>query len=182
MRFEAEHRFHGSPAAVAAILADPSFYASLQLPDLSQPDVLDHRTDGTNVVLRLRYLFLGSLQPVVRRLLGKRQLAWIQEIDIDRSTGSGRLTYQAEADPKRLHGSADFTLQAITLDSGKEDSGTQESGTLESGGAGCVQRLTGELVVNVPFVGSRAERQIVAGLQRRLDIEAQQLDSMLVGS
>jgi hypothetical protein len=167
MRFEAEHRFHGSPAAVAAILADPGFYAGLQLPDLSQPDVLDQRTDGSKVVLRLRYLFLGSLQPVVRRLLGKRQLAWIQEIDIDRTTGSGRLTFQAEADPKRLHGSADFTLQAVTL---------------ESGGTGCVQRLTGELVVNVPIIGGRAERQIVAGFQRRLDIEAQELDSMLVGS
>jgi hypothetical protein len=159
MRFAAEHRFHGSPAAVAAILADPGFYAQLKLPDLSQPDVLDQRTEGDTAVLRLRYLFLGSLHPVARRLLGKRQLTWIQEVKVNGVTGSGGLTFQAEADPKRLHGSADFTLQADGQDT--------------------VRRLTGELVVAVPVVGARAERQIVAGLQRRLDIEAASLDELL---
>jgi hypothetical protein len=159
MRFAAEHQFHGSPDAVAAILADPAFYVGLQLPDLSQPDVLDQRQEGATSVLRLRYLFVGSLQPVAKRLLGKRQLAWIQEIAIDRTTDSGRLTFQAEADPKRLHGSANFTLQPD--------------------GTGSIRRLTGELVVAVPIVRGRAERQIVVGLQRRLDIEAERLDSML---
>ena len=164
MRFAAEHRFHGSPAAVAAILADPGFYVGLKLPDLSQPDVLDQRTEGDTAVLRLRYLFLGSLHPVARRLLGKRQLAWVQEVKVNGVTGSGEITFQAEAEPKRLHGSANFTLQPVTLPSG-------ETGTL--------QQLTGEVVVAVPVVGARAEKQIVAGLQRRLDIEAASLDDRL---
>jgi hypothetical protein len=159
MRFDAQHRFHGTPDAVAAILADPGFYVGLRLPDLSQPEVLESPGDGPRGVLRLRYLFVGSLDAMVRRLLGKRQLAWIQEIHVDRPTSSGDLKYQAEADPKRLHGSAHFTLQAD--------------------GPGCVQQLHGELVVAVPIVGARAERQIVAGLLRRLDIEADHLNAIL---
>jgi hypothetical protein len=164
MRFASEHRFHGSPAAVAAILADPGFYVGLKLPDLSQPDVLDQHTEGDTDVLRLRYLFLGSLHPVARRLLGKRQLAWIQEVRVNGVTGSGEITFQAEAEPKRLHGSANFTLEPVTL---------QPEGT------GTIQRLTGDVVVAVPVVGGRAEKQIVAGLQRRLDIEAASLDERL---
>jgi hypothetical protein len=164
MRFASEHRFRDSPAAVAGILADPGFYAGLKLPDLSQPDLLDQRTEGDTVILRLRYLFLGSLHPVARRLLGKRQLTWIQEVRVNGVVGSGEITFQAEAEPKRLHGSANFTLQPITL---------------QSGGTGTIQRLTGEVVVDVPVVGSRAEKQIVAGLQRRLDIQAASLDDLL---
>jgi hypothetical protein len=159
MRFQAEHRFHGSPQAVAAILADPNFYLGLRLPDLSQPEILEHHADGPGAVVRLRYIFVGTLDPMARRLLGKRQLAWIQEIDIDRTTGAGSLVFNAEADPKRLHGTANFTLQAD--------------------GEGCIRRLSGEVVVGVPIIRGRAERQIVTGLRRRLDIEADALDHAL---
>jgi hypothetical protein len=161
MRFEAEHRFSGSPGAVAAILADPAFYLDLQLPDLSQPTVLDQRSNGAESVLRLRYLFVGNLDPTARRLLGRRELAWIQEITVDGQAGSGQLTFYAEAQAKRLHGSARFTLEAQ--------------------GEGTIRRLTGELVVAVPIVGARAERSIVNGLRRRLDIEADQLERRLRG-
>jgi hypothetical protein len=159
MRFEAEHRFHGSPDAVATILADPGFYLELKLPDLSQPVVLDQHSDGARSVLRLRYLFVGSLEATARRLLGRRELAWIQEIDVDGSTRSGQLTFYAQADPKRLHGSASFVLAAEGEDT--------------------IRRLTGELTVAVPVIRSRAERVIVNGLRRRLDIEAAQLDERL---
>jgi Protein of unknown function (DUF2505) len=159
MRFQAEHRFHGSPDAVAALLADPEFYVALDLPDVSKPEVLEERTEGDRSVVRLRYEFVGSLDPVAHRVLGQRRLVWIQEIDIDRSTTSGTLSFEAEADPKRLHGSADFTLVAE--------------------GEGSSRQLSGEVVVAVPLIGSWAERQILPGLLRRLDIEAESLDARL---
>ncbi len=161
MRFEAEHRFSGSPGAVAAILADPAFYLDLKLPDLSQPAVLDQRSNGEESVLRLRYLFVGNLESTARRLLGRRELAWIQEIEVDGAAGTGQLTFYAQAEPKRLHGSARFTLEAQ--------------------GEGTIRRLTGELVVAVPLIRARAERSIVNGLRRRLDIEAEQLERRLRG-
>jgi hypothetical protein len=155
MHFSAEHRFHGPPQAVAALLADPGFYLDLDLPDLSRPVVIDRDEDGSK--LRLRYEFTGSLNPLARRLIGPDRLAWIQEIHV--GAGSGELIFNAEADPTRLHGSARFTLLA-------DDGGT-------------VRRLEGELIVAVPLVGGKAERQIVPGLLRRLDIEAESLDRRL---
>jgi hypothetical protein len=92
-------------------------------------------------------------------LLGNQRLAWIQEVRVDSSNGSGTLSFGAEKDPKRLHGSATFTL---------EPDGTES-----------VRHLQGELVVAVPGIGGMAERRIVPGLLRRLDIEAAAVDEAL---
>ena len=161
MRFDAEHHFQGSPSAVIAVLANPDFYTGLDLPDLSRPVVLEQRREGPISVVRLRYEFVGSLDPLARRLLGNRKLTWAQETSVDQSTNSGQLHFGAEADPRRLHGSAQF----VVVDDG----------------AGAVRRLSGELVVAVPVVGPRAEKKIVPGLLRRLDIEAQAVDRIVQG-
>jgi hypothetical protein len=159
MHFQAEHRFNGSPSEVAALLTDPQVYRTLVLPDVSEPEVLDSSSDGERSVLRLRYQFMGNMDAMARRLIGKDRLSWIQQVAVEHSTDSGELSFNAEADPKRLHGSAHFELRA--------DDG------------GCVRRLAGELVVAVPLVGSRAERKIVPGIVRRLDIEAQGINNVL---
>jgi hypothetical protein len=159
MRFQVEHRFNGSPSEVAALLTDPGFYQTLVLPDVSQPEVLDSSADGQRSLLRVRYEFIGNLDGMARRLLGKERLAWIQQVEVEHSTNSGDLSFNAEADPKRLHGSAHFELRA--------DDG------------GCVRSLAGDLVVAVPLIGSRAERKIVPGVVRRLDIEAQGINETL---
>jgi Protein of unknown function (DUF2505) len=159
MRFQVEHRFNGSPSEVATLLTDPRFYETLVLPDVSEPEVLESSADGQRSLLRLRYEFTGNLDPMARRLLTKERLAWIQQATVEHATNSGELQFSAEADPKRLHGSAHFDLRA--------DDG------------GCVRRLAGELVVAVPLIGSRAERKIVPGILRRLDTEAQGVNDAL---
>src|SRR5512132_1197713 len=158
MRFAAEHRFAAPVDAVIAGLTDPAFHRELELPDLRLLDV-DGHTNLTTTVLRLRYDFVGHLDPFARRLLGDRRLTWLQELRLDRETGAGRLSFQAEADPRRLRGSA-----AVAL---------------EPSGGGTRRRLEGEVVVAVPVVGSSAERRIVPGLLRRLEIEADALDRRL---
>ena len=159
MRFHAEHRFTASKAAVGAILADPAFYLGLELPDLSQPELLEQRYDGDQATLRLRYAFTGRLDPVAQRLIGSGRLAWIQEVRIDRSGGTGSLRFEAEKDPRRLHGSAEFVLTGW--------------------GDGSVRHIEGELVVAVPGIGRMAERRIVPGLLRRMDIEAEAVERQL---
>lgn len=159
MRFHAEHHFDGSESAVAALLADPAFYLGLTLPDLSRPEVVETENDGDAALLRLRYEYTGNLDPMVLRLLGSSQLAWIQEVRIDRSAGSGTLRFEAEKDPRRLHGTADFVLG--------------------SSGGGTVRRLDGELAVAVPAIGHMAERRIVPGILSRLDLEAQAVNERL---
>jgi hypothetical protein len=159
VRFHAEHRFDGTVDAVTALLSEPAFYLDLVLPDLSQPELLEDREVGDGTELRLRYEFVGSLDPIAQRLIGAGRLAWIQSVRIDRSTGSGSLRFEAEKDPRRLHGKADFDI--TTSDHG------------------CARRLNGELIVAVPGVGRMAERRIVPGLLRRLDIEAEAVNKRL---
>jgi hypothetical protein len=161
VRFHAEHHINGSEEAVAALLVDAGFYLHLALPDLSLPELVEERSEGDHAVLRLRYEFVGSLDPIAQRLLGASRLAWIQEVRVDRSAGSGALTFEAEKDPRRLHGAADFVL-------------TESTG-------GTLRRIDGDLVVAVPGIGRMAERRIVPGLLRRMDIEAEAMDEKLQG-
>jgi hypothetical protein len=159
VRFHAEHRLHGSQEAVVVVLSDPAFYLGLELPDLSSPELLEHGTDGDEALVRLRYEFVGSLDPMAQRLIGSGRLAWVQEVRVDQSTGSGTLRFEAEKNPRQLHGAADFVL--------------------EPDGTGTVRTIAGELVVALPGIGRMAERRIVPGLVRRLDIEAEALDDQL---
>lgn len=160
MHFQAEHTFDGPPGVVAAVLTDPDFYRDLDLPDLSRPEVLQSGFDGGLPVLRLRYEFVGTLDPVALHLLGGNRLAWIQEVQVQRSGDSGELTFAAAIDPNRLRGSARFTL--------------------EDAGGRCIRRLSGDLTVAVPLIGPRAEKRIVPGILRRLDIEAEAINRSLV--
>jgi Protein of unknown function (DUF2505) len=159
VRFQAEHSLHAERGAIAALLADPAFYLSLSLPDLGRPELLETTDDGERAEIRLRYEYVGRLDPMARRLLGSGRLAWIQRVGINRSTLTGQLRFEAERDPRRLHGQADFTL--------------------EPSGVGTLRRLEGELVVAVPGIGRTAERRIVPGVLTRLDLEAEAVDARL---
>jgi len=159
VRFHAEHSIDGSKADVAALLVDSAFYLHLALPDVSLPELVDEGSEGDRAMLRLRYEFVGNLEPIAQRLLGSSRLAWIQEVRVDKSAGTGTLQFSAEKDPRRLHGAADFVLT-------------------QAGGA-TLRRIAGELVVAVPGIGRMAERRIVPGLLRRMDIEAQAMDEQL---
>jgi hypothetical protein len=161
VRFNAEHHFAGTVDALATLLLDPAFHTGLQLPDVSLPVVVDETRQGDEDVLRLRYEYTGQLDPIARRLLGNRKLTWLQEMRLDREIGTGRLSFHAEADPGRLHGTAVVRLEP------------------EDGGAGSRRRIEGNLKVAVPVVGGTAERRIIEGLLRRLDVEAKALDQRL---
>lgn len=159
MRFHAQHRFHGPPDAVAKVLSDPGFYVDLDIPDLKRPELLEQSRVGDTVVLRLRYEFVGDLDPIVHRLLGHQRLSWIQEVSTDLKAASGRIAYEAESNPRLLHGKAAFVLEPDAEET--------------------VRRLDGELVVAVVGIGGMAEHRIVPGVLRRLDLEAGALDDRL---
>jgi hypothetical protein len=163
VRFSVEHEFDGAPIAVAEILCDPAFHIGLALPDLGRPEVVEHSTAGSERVLRLRYEFIGHLDPIARRLLAGRKLTWLQELRLDLATCVGRLSFAAEAEADRLYGAAEVTLEALD-------------------GMRARRRVEGNLFVRVPVVGGSAERRIVPGLVRRLDVEADALTAALAAA
>ncbi len=153
MKFSADHDFPAPPEAVAAVLCDPDFQRSYDLPDLGRPEVVLDTTDGTARHLRLRYEYLGQLDPIARRLLGRRKLTWLQDLELDLVTTRGTLKFSAEAEPNKLYGNATVTIEPV---------GTGESR----------RHIEGDLHVRVPLVGSTAEKRIVPGLVDRLAVEA----------
>ena len=159
MHFTTQHRFPAAPARVAALMVDPEFEGAVQLPDLSPPDVVEHDTDGNEHVLKLRYEYVGQLDPMAKRLLAGRQLALVQTVRIDPDTGLGALTIEAEADPGRLHGNAQITLTAAGAGDGDAS----------------VRGLDGDFVVKVPVIGRTIERKLLPGILARLDVEADAL-------
>lgn len=162
MHFHAEHLFRATAQAVAGRLADPAFHLALVLPDLAEPELIAQHADGNEVTLRLRYEYVGQLDKTARRLLGGRRLTWVQEITVDPGTASGSLTMEAEANPRLLHGQADFRIVPDA--------------------EGARRSLDGTLTVAVPGLGSMAERRIVPGVLQRLDIEAAALDKQLASA
>jgi hypothetical protein len=161
MRFAVDHDFPAEPRAVIDVLCDPEFQRQLELPDLSLPAILEASTTETVRVLKLRYEFVGHLDPIARKLLGNRELVWAQELRIDMSSNRGSLSFAAQADPNRMHGRGDITLTSTTT--------------------GAHRHIDGELLVRVPLVGGTAEKKIVPGLIRRLDIEAAAVAQKLRG-
>jgi hypothetical protein len=154
VRFEVEHDFPAARAKVADVLCDESFHTQLDLPDLSRPEVVTNEVDGTTRLLRLRYEYVGRLDPIARRIVGGRRLSWIQELRLDTATYTGTLSFSAEEDAGRLNGAAKVAIVAIDGDEHSR------------------RRVAGVLHVRVPLVGATAERRIVPGLVRRLDVEA----------
>jgi hypothetical protein len=161
VHFEVRHDFAAPRAAVADVLCDPDFHTRLDLPDLSRPVVVEHSVDGTTRRLRLRYEYIGQIDPIARKIVGARKLTWVQELRLDTDTYEGTLAFSAEADADRLHGEARVAI--AELDRGER----------------AQRRIAGDLQVRVPLVGSTAERRIVPGLVRRLDVEAAALSAEL---
>jgi NAD(P)-dependent dehydrogenase (short-subunit alcohol dehydrogenase family) len=153
VEFGREHEFGGTVAQVASLMSDPTFQTGLDLPDLARPDVVAHEVDGTTHRLTLRYAYVGQLDPIAQKVVGNRALTWVQDLLIDVATGAGTLQFSADGVGGRADGIATVTITA-------------------TGDASCRRRIAGEFRIRIPLVGGKAERAIVPGLERRLDVEA----------
>jgi hypothetical protein len=139
---------------VIALACDPAFQSTLDLPDVSRPEVVEATIAASQRVLRLRYEFTGSLDPIARKLLAGRKLSWLQELRVDADTGAGSLSFSAESEPRRLFGRADLLFEPLDGDTRTR------------------RQIRGDLHMKVPLVGGSAEKRIVPGLIARLDVEA----------
>jgi Protein of unknown function (DUF2505) len=153
VHFEREHDFAASVERVASIMSDPAFQTGLDLPDLARPDVVAHEVDGTSHRLTLRYAYIGQLDPIAQKVVGGRKITWVQDLRVDVSTGVGTLGFSADGVGGRADGTASVTITA-------------------TGDASCTRVISGDFRIKIPLVGGKAEKAIVPGLARRLDVEA----------
>jgi hypothetical protein len=158
--FDIRDEFDAPPAEVAAAMTDPKFVASLDLPDFERPEVLADGADTDGRTVRARYRFVGKLDPIARRILGNKDISWVQEVHVDAANEHGSLTVTPDVYPDRMHFSGEFRLASTAA-------------------GGTTRRLTGELNIRVPLVSGRAEKAILPGLLRRVDLEADALREWL---
>jgi hypothetical protein len=158
--FSARHEFDVPPAAVAAAMTDPDFVGTLQLPDLETPEVLGRESDGNGTVLRARYRFVGSLDPIARRVLGNDRISWVQEVRVGADATHGELRVVPDTRAGQMTFTGSYDLDA-------------------AGSGGTVRELHGELRIKVPMIGGRAEKRILPGILRRIDLEADAMRTWL---
>jgi Protein of unknown function (DUF2505) len=160
VHFEREHDFAATVEQVASLMSDPGFQTVLDLPDLARPDVITHDVDGSARRLTLRYRYIGQLDPIAQKVVGGRTITWVQDLRIDVSTGAGTLGFTADGVGGRADGSATVTIAA-------------------TGDGSCRRVISGDFRIKIPIVGGKAERAIVPGLTRRLDVEADEVAAEL---
>ncbi len=153
MRFELEQEYAAEADAVASAYANPALYESFAgLPKLGAPEIVDHHVDGKSVRLDIRYHFTGHLSSAVTAVIDPRKLTWVEQATHDLAHRRTKLVLVPDHYRDRLQCRADVTVKAV--------------------GQRAVRRISGEIKVRTPLVGSRVERAIVSGLDEHLAEEA----------
>ena len=163
MRFAVEQRYAADVDAVARAYADPALYEALDgLPKLTEPQVISHQVEGTEVQLQVRYRFGGELSPAARAVIDPARLTWVEHSTHDLAARhvSFRMVPDHYADRFQCSGSYRF----------------------EADGAGaCRRRGAGELRVKALLVARAVEGAIVSGLQEHLADEVPVVEAFVRG-
>lgn len=160
MRFRLDLRYAADPDAVAHAYADPALYAAFaDLPRADKPEVLDQRTDGEIVELRVRWRFSAPLSSAARAVIDPKRLTWVEASRHD--LAARRVTYRMLPDhyADRFSCSGEYRF--------------------EPDGDGTVRRIEGDLRVKAPLVARAVENAIVSGLQDQLRSEVPVVESFI---
>lgn len=156
MDFQIEHHLDAPPDAVAGVLLDEGFQASLEdLEGLAERRVLSQTVADGRVERRTRYVLDIRIGGPARAFLGDADPAWIEVAHWE----PARLTWEWTIEPE---------VAGDLLDASGETVLVGESGST-------ARRVLGRVTVKVPLYGSRVERWIVEGLERAYEEEALRL-------
>jgi hypothetical protein len=145
--------------AVETAFVDPAVLAELRaLPKLGRPELLEQRSEGPIVFQRVRYAFVGNLSAAVRAVVDPDRLSWVEQSTLDRRTHHTHFDIVPDNYAHLLEAQGEVQL------SGGGDAGTT------------VRRATGEVRVNVPFVGRKVEAAIISGMREHAEAEVEVLE------
>jgi Protein of unknown function (DUF2505) len=141
--------------AVLHSLVDPNYYAHLgeAATAVRAPQLLSVDQDGGTIRTSVRYAFDGTISGPAALVVDADKLTWVIETTYDTAAHTGTLVVVPDHYEGMLRCSG--TLR------------------LETGGPGeTVETVSGRLVVRVPLVSAAAEKAILGGFTRHLELEA----------
>lgn len=157
-RFAVDQPVRAPRDAVLDALCDPAFYRMLgELPAIEAPSVLDRRSAGDEVHLRLHYRLSAELPPGATRFVDPAKLTWTDDAIIDRPSYSGRSGIAPDHYPKLFRAEVIWRLE-------------------EAADGTTIQHMEGAISARIPVVGRLVERGIVRGLTEHLAHEARLLE------
>lgn len=162
MRFTVEQHIGAPPMPAARAYADPALYAGFgDLPKMSRPEVVEHRADGDQVHLQIRYRFSGELSAAAKAVLDPSRLTWVEHSvhDLANLTTTFTMVPDHYADRFQCRGSYRF----------------------EPDGDGTLRRCEADLNVRALLVARAVEGAIVSGLREHLAVEVGVVERFLAG-
>lgn len=154
--FDIEHHLDAPPEAIAELLLDESFQASLEdLEGLAERRVLSQAEVDGRVERRTHYVLDIQISGAARAFLGDADPAWIEVALWHPDT----FTWEWSIEPE---------VARDLLDA----EGTTR---IEPTSQGAARRVAGSVKVRVPLYGSRVEGWIVDGLGRAYEEEAHRI-------
>jgi hypothetical protein len=163
MRFDATQRFDAEQAELLALFTDPDFYPTLtDLPKISTPELVDHRTVNGRIHISFRQRYTGDLPAAAMSIIDPHKISWIEELvfDVASATADTHLRPDHYADRFTCRGRYTFTA----LGQGRS-----------------MRRLDGDLRVRVPLVGGRVEAALISGLKEHAMAERNLIEARLLG-
>lgn len=160
MKFRLQLDYAAAPDAVAAAYADPALYEAFSgLPRADRPEVVDHRDDGDEIVLRVRWRFSAHLSPAARAVIDPARLSWVEESRHDLARRQVRFRMLADHYADRFTCAGQYRF--------------------EPNGSGTRRLIEGDLTVKALLVARAVEQAIVSGLEDQLTSEVPIVEAFL---
>jgi Protein of unknown function (DUF2505) len=161
VEFELRHHFPASVAEVAGVILDRHYQESLDgIGPLKSRTVLSQGEQGDNVVRKVRCVLDADFAGPAKGILGAADPAWIEESIWFPEETSWRWTIIPEVAASLISAQGAMVLYAAGEDT--------------------TRVVSGDISVNVPFIGGRVEQAIVDGVWKVYSEEAERLARWLI--
>ena len=155
MQFTVTETIAADRDSVLRALADPDYYAHLgeAVSAVRAPHLLSVARDGGTITTSVRYAFDGTISGPAALVVDADKLTWVIETTYDTTAHRGTVVVVPDHYEGMLRCSGTLVLA-------------------ESGPGETLETVSGQLVVRVPLVSSAAEKAILGGFTRHLELEA----------
>jgi hypothetical protein len=160
VEFELRHHFPASVAQVASVILDRDYQESLDgIGPLKSRTLLSQAEENGTVVRKVRCVLDADFAGPAKGILGAADPAWVEESIWSPEETSWRWTIVPEVAASLISAHGAMALHAA--------------------GNNTTRIVSGDISVNVPFIGGRVEQAILDGVSKVYNEEAERLAAWL---